>query len=80
MARPGSALSQALIQLCRRLTDEPRLSTLVILLRQHPSLNDPFGGGPTGDPCSLETRWPAAAAECPTLRHILDLKVAPRKK
>jgi hypothetical protein len=73
-------LSQALIQFCQRLTDEPRLCTLVILLRQHLSLNDPFGGGPTDDTSALGTRWTPAVAEYPTSRHILDLKVAPRKK
>jgi len=74
-----SPLSQALIQFCQRLTDEPRLGTLVILLRQKMSQNDSFGGGPADDTCDHGTRWPAAAAERPASRHILDLKVAPRK-
>ncbi len=76
----GSPLPEALIQYWQRVTAEPRLRTLVILLRQLLSLNDPFGGGPTDDTCDLGTRWPPAAAERPTSRHILDLKVAPRKK
>ena len=36
----GSPLPQALIQFCQRLINEPRLGTLVILLRQQ------LGGGP----------------------------------
>jgi hypothetical protein len=76
----GSPLFQALIQYRQRLTYEPRLCTLVILLRQHQSLNDPFGGGPIDDKCDAGTRWPPAAAERPTSCHIFDLKVAPRKK
>ena len=36
----GSPLPQALIQFCQRLTNEPRLCTLIILLRQHLSLAD----------------------------------------
>jgi hypothetical protein len=63
----------------QRLTDELRLCILVILLRQHLSLNEPSGGGPIDDTCDPGTRWPPAAAEHPTSRHILDLKVAPRK-
>jgi hypothetical protein len=76
----GSPLPQALIQFCQRLTNEPRLCTLIILLRQHLSLNDQFGGGPADDTCDRGTRLPSVAAERPTSRHILDLKVAPRKK
>ena len=75
----GLPLSQALIQYCQRLFDEPRLCTLDILLRQHLSLNDPFGGGPIDDTCDAGVRWPLAAAECPTSRHILDHNVPPRK-
>ncbi len=74
----GSPLFQALIQYRQRLTDEPRLCIMVILLRQHLSLNKPFGGGPIDDTCDPGTRWPPAAAEHPTSRHILDLKVTPR--
>jgi hypothetical protein len=75
----GLPLSQALIQYRQRLFDEPRLCTLDILLRQHLSLNDPFGGGPIDDTCDAGVRWPPAAAECPTSRHILDHNVPPRK-
>jgi hypothetical protein len=76
----GLPLSQALIQFRQRLAAEPRLCTLVILLRQHLSLNEPSGGGPIDDTCDPGTHWPTAAAEHPTARHILDLKVALRKK
>src|SRR2546428_30378 len=61
----GSPLPQALIQFCQRLTNEPRLCTLIILLRQHLSLNDQFGGGPTDDTCDRGTRWPPVAAAPP---------------
>ncbi len=51
------------------------MCTLAILLRQHLSLNDQFGGDPTDDTSALGTRKPPAAAERPTLRHTLDLKL-----
>lgn len=76
----GLPLSQALIQYRQRLTAEPRLCTLVILLRQNLSLNEPSGGGPIDDTCDPGTRWRPAAAEHPTSRHILALKIAPRKE
>jgi len=75
----GSPLCQALIPFCQRLTDGPRLCTRVILLRQHLSLNDQLGGGPTDDTSSLGTRVSAAAAVRSSSRHILDLNIAPRK-
>ena len=75
----GLPLSQALIQYRQRLTAEPRLCTLVILLRQHLSLNEPSGGGPIDDRCDPGTHWPPAAAERLTSRHILDHNVPPRK-
>src|SRR5271167_253828 len=59
----------------QRLTDELRLSILVILLRQHLSLNEPSGGGPIDVTCDPGTRWPPAAVEHPTSRHILDSKL-----
>ena len=80
MVRCGPGLFQALIQFASGSLTGLDCATLVILLRQHLSLNELFGGGPTDDTCTLGTRWPAATAERPTVRHNLNLTDAPRKK
>ena len=79
MVRCGPGLFQALIQFASGSLTGLDCATLVILLRQHLSLNEQFGGGPTDDTCTLGTRWPAATAERPTSRHNLNLTDVPRK-
>ena len=51
----------------------------VILLRQHVSLNEPFGGGPIDDTCASWTSLTTRSCRLPTSRTTLDICVAPRK-
>ena len=80
MARCRPGLFQALSQFASGSLTGFDCAILVILLRQHLSLNEQFGGGPTDDTCTPGTRWQAASAERPSLRHSLIQTDTSRKK